>query len=101
MDTIELIKQAKARFEYDAAKQYLKDKYKAKLTVASQGGLWKITPELILFLDNIDSTDLILLDEYENPVKVDRSKLFHTLRDTYNTVMEQWHTEWTQLASKR
>lgn len=101
MDTIQLIKDIKARFQHDTAKQYLKDKYKSKLTIASQGGLWKITPELILFLDNAGSTELILLDEYENPVKVDRTKLFYTLRDTYNTVMESWYNELKELEKKR
>ena len=101
MDTNQLIKDAKARFSHNSAKQYLKDKYLSKLTIASQGGLWKITPELIVFLDNAGSQDLLLLDEYENPVKVNRSELFYTLRDTYNDVMTEWYNELEQLSQNR
>jgi hypothetical protein len=101
MDTKQLLNDAKARFSHNSAKQYLKDKYQAKLTIASQGGLWKITPELIVFLDNAGSDELILIDLYENPVKVNRPSMFYTLRDTYNAVMTEWHNEWSQLENKR
>ena len=101
MDTENLIKDAKARFAHNSAKAYLKDKYQSKLSVASQGGLWKVTPELITFLDNAGSDELILVDSYDNPVKVNRLELFHTVRDTYNTVMEQWHNEVKELENKR
>lgn len=101
MDTTQLIKDIKARFSHDSAKQYLKDKYLSKLTIASQGGLWKVTPELIAFLGNAGPEELILIDLYENPVKVDRLKLFYALRDIYNDVMTEWHNEWSQLENKR
>ena len=101
MDTQTLITDAKARFNHNQAKQYLKDKYQSKLTFADQGGLWKATPELIVFLDSANSEELLLLDSYENPIKVDRKKLFDKVRDTYNDVMEQWHTEWSVLEKKR
>ena len=101
MDTQTLITDAKARFNHNQAKQYLKDKYQSKLTFADQGGLWKATPELIVFLESANSEELLLLDSYENPIKVDRKKLFDKVRDTYNDVMEQWHTEWSVLEKKR
>jgi hypothetical protein len=101
MDTQTFITDAKARFNHNQAKQYLKDKYQSKLIFADQGGLWKATPELIVFLDSANSEELILLDSYENPIKVDRKKLFHKVRDTYNDVMEQWHNEWSVLEKKR
>ena len=41
MDTKTLITEAKARFAHNSAKDYLKEKYDAKLLVAEQGGLWK------------------------------------------------------------
>lgn len=101
MDTKQLLTDIKARFNHNSAKSYLKDKYESKLCVASQGGLWKITPELIMFLDNAGSEELILLDAYENPIKVKRQELFYTVRNTYNYVMEQWHNEWSTLEKAR
>lgn len=101
MDTKQLINDAKARYKHNSAKQYLKDKYQSKLIVASQGGLWKITPELIVFLDNAGCTELVLLDSYENPIKVDRLRLFHSLKDTYHSVMKEWYEEHKELESNR
>ena len=101
MDTKQLINDAKARFKHNSAKQYLKDKYQAKLLVAHQGGLWKTTPELLVFVDSAGSEELILIDTYENPVKVNRQELLTLLRDTYNTVMIEWYEELTELEKNR
>ena len=101
MDTKQLINDTKARFKHNSAKQYLKDKYQAKLTVANQGGLWKVTPELLVFVDSAGSNDLILLDSYENPIKVNRLELLTLLRDTYNNVMVEWHSEFKNLENNR
>lgn len=102
MDTKQLISDAKARFKLNSAKQYLKDKYQAKLLVAHQGGLWKASPELIVFLDSANSNELIMLDTYENPVAItNRTEMFYKIRDTYNDVMECWHKELTELEKNR
>jgi hypothetical protein len=100
MDTKQLLTEVKARFNHNSAKSYLKDKYESKLCVASQGGMWKITPELIMFLST-GADDLILLDSYENPIKVKRQELLNTVSNTYNYVMEQWHNEWSTLEKAR
>ena len=101
MDTQNLIIESKARFNHNQAKQYLKDKYQSKLTFADQGGLWVATPELIVFLDSANSEELILLDSYENPIKVDRNVLLQKANEIYVSVMEQWHNEWVILEKKR
>ena len=101
MDTKTLLAEAKARFNHNSAKSYLKEKYQAKLIVAEQGGLWKATPELIGFLASNTDEYIILLDTYENPVMVNRIKLYDVLEKTYNDSMTQWYTEWKELESKR
>ena len=101
MDTENLIKDAKARFAHNSAKAYLKDKYQSKLTVANQGGLWKVRPELLVFIDSAGSEELILVDSYDNPVKVKRLELLQLVRDTYNNVMEEWYTEFKKLENNR
>jgi hypothetical protein len=97
MDTKELIKEAKARFSHNSAKAYLKSKYQSKLIVADQGGLWTATPKLIAFLSSTQDNNTVLLDSYDNPVKVDTTKLLIKLKETYCVVMEQWHTEFSSL----
>jgi hypothetical protein len=101
MDTQTLITEAKARFNHNSAKAYLKDKYDSKLIVAEQNGLWKATPELIGFLANNSDDTVILIDNFQNPVQVNRIKLYEVLSKTYSDAMNSWFTEWKELESKR
>ena len=104
MDTKTLIAEAKARFNHNSAKAYLKEKYDAKLLVADQGGLWKADQQTITFL-SVVSNDwddrVIIMDTFQNPVLVDRSELLSKLKNVYNSVMLEWYNEWKELESKR
>ena len=101
MDTQSLIKDSKARFSHNAAKAYLKEKYKSKLIIAEQGGLWEITPSFLTFLATSNNNTFVLLDLYENPVKINKTDLLIKATTVYNEVMESWHQEWKELESKR
>jgi hypothetical protein len=102
MDTKTLISEAKARFNHNSAKAYLKDKYDSKLIVAEQGGLWRADQQTISFLSSMsDNNFVILMDTFDNPVQVNREELLSVLKDTYNTAMLAWYKEWKELESKR
>ncbi len=104
MDTKTLITEAKARFAHNSAKDYLKEKYNAKLLVAEQGGLWRADKETISFLSIIanDWDDrVVMIDTFQNPVLVDRSALLSKLKEVYHTVMFEWYNEWKELEGKR
>jgi hypothetical protein len=101
MDTKQLIKDTKARFNHNASKQQLKEKYQAKLLVADQGGLWKASPLLLSQLNSSSAKTLIILDEYENPIQIDRNSLLTKLNSIYVSVMEEWHTEFKSLENNR
>lgn len=101
MDTKTLITEAKARFNHNSAKEYLKKKYDSKFIVADQSGLWRANLETINFLNALDDEWVILIDTFDNPVKVNRINLLHKLSETYKNAMEEWHREWTILESKR
>jgi len=101
MDTTILISEAKARFNHNSAKSYLKDKYDSKLIVADQSGLWKADTQTITFLSAMDDNFIVLMDTFNNPVEVNRDKLLVLLKETYNKVMLEWHKEWKELESKR
>ena len=98
IDNEQLSKNAIARFNHQASKNYLHEKYNAKLTIASQGGLWTITPELIAFLQMFDS-HVVVKDVYNNPIKVHAPTLCDEMTSLYTTVMNQWHDEYTELLS--
>jgi hypothetical protein len=96
MDTATLISDAKARFAHNSHRNYLREKYTSKLIVAEQGGLWKVTPELISFLHTMTSntvSDMILQDSYNNPIKINVNKLLKTCTETYNQTMVDWYNE--------
>lgn len=101
MDTKTLITEAKARFAHNSAKDYLQEKYNAKLLVAEQGGLWKADKETISFLTAFLNEEVVLMDTFNNPVKVNRQDLKDKLCETYYRVMNEWHNEWKELESKR
>ena len=101
MDIKNLLAESKARFNHNSAKAYLAEKYQSKLIVAEQGGLWKANAETILLLNSFTSTNLVLVDTFNSPVKVDRQQLLEKLQQIYETTTEQWYTEWQLLESKR
>lgn len=101
MDTENLIKEAKINFSHAANKQYLKDKYEAKLIVAEQLGLWKADEKTISFLSSFSTDELILIDTFGNPVKVNRVELLNTLQNVYQTVMQEWYIEYSSTEYKR
>ena len=101
MDTTKLIAETKARFNHNSAKAYLKDKYDSKFIVADQSGLWKANLETINFLNASSDEWVILIDTFNNPVRVDRAALLEKLNTIYKSVMEEWYTEWSDLEKKR
>ena len=101
MDTKTLISEAKARFNHNSAKAQLKDKYDGKFIIAEQGGLWKASPEIISFLNSMDDNFVILIDNFNNPVQVNRDQLLTVLKDTYQTVMLDWYKEWKEIETVR
>lgn len=101
MDTKTLIADAKARFNHNSAKAYLAEKYHNKLLIAEQGGLWKADQQTIAFLSSSGNEDIVLIDTFDNPVKVKRKELLDKLTETYWNVMNEWNAEWKELESKR
>lgn len=101
MDTKTLIAEAKARFNHNSAKAQLKDKYDSKFIVADQNGLWRANLETINFLNATQDDEVILIDNFNNPVKVDRKSLLTKLQNTYTATMSEWYNEWSTLENNR
>ena len=101
MDTKKLIAEAKARFNHNSAKAYLKDKYDSKFIVADQNGLWRANLETINFLTATSDAEVIIIDTFNNPVKVIRQELLDKLNTVYKITMEEWYIEWVELEKNR
>jgi hypothetical protein len=80
---------------------YLIEKYKNKLTLTHAGGMWNITMELLSFLRSSPGEELILLDNYNNPIKVVRLAMLEEMTEKYEYIMQEWLNEYTQLAPMR
>ena len=104
MDTDQLIAHSRARFEHEAARRTLREKYQAKLTFAHAGGMWQAGPELINILTaslTHGQQGLVLLDMYETPVMVDYKELLALAQQRWQEQMTAWLSEHTELNKNR
>ena len=94
MDTNNLVAHARARFDHAVAKRILKEKYEAKMLFAYAGGMWRAGPELLTLLQSVPvEDDVVLLDLYENPVKINPLDLQHLAFDRWQEQMNAWLVE--------
>ena len=101
MDTDELVAHGRARFEHAAAKRLLKEKYQAKMTFAYAGGMWCAGPELQMTLMTCPDTDAVILDLYENPVRVNTQELCQLSQQRWQEQMTAWLVEFEENNRKR
>jgi hypothetical protein len=101
--TVELIKRtAKARYLHTVAKLTAKENHIAQLLLTAQGGTFRVTHELIAFLSITKLGDtVVILDIYDNPVKVDRKLLLASAIELYNSVMNSWATAVDEINKQR
>jgi hypothetical protein len=102
MNTDELVAHGRSRFEHAAARRLLKEKYQAKLTFAHAGGMWSAGPELQLTIFTCGKIgEVVLLDLYETPVKVDTTELMKLSQQRWQEQMTAWLIEHEELSKNR
>ena len=101
MNTDNLIAHARARFDHVAARRVLKEKYQAKLTFAHAGGMWRAGPELLTVLAVCVDDSAVLVDLYENPVRITVKELQDLARQRWQEQMTAWLIEHDQLSKNR
>lgn len=102
MDTDALVAHARARFDHVAAKRLLKEKYQARMVFGYNGGLFRAGPELLTLLHACPvEDDIVILDLYENPVKVQPLELQHLAQDRWQEQMNAWLVEYDELSKNR
>lgn len=101
MDTNDLIAHARARFDHEAARRVLKEKYQAKMLFAHAGGMWRAGPELQTTLLTCPGTEAVIVDLYENPVKVDTRELCAMSQQRWQEQMTAWLLEYEQIQRQR
>lgn len=101
MDTEALIAHSRARFDHQTAKRLLKEKYEARMIFANAGGMWRAGPELLTVLAACPDESAVLLDLYENPIKVDVRELELAAQQRWQEQMNAWLVEWENQNKKR
>ena len=101
MDSNEIYEHGRARFEHAAARRLLKEKYQAKMLFAHAGGMWRAGPELIAVLLACGDASAVILDCYENPVRVNVTELLRLCRQRWQEQMTAWLIEHEEINRKR
>lgn len=101
MDTDNLVAHARARFEHEAARRTLKEKYQAKMVFAHAGGMWRAGPDLQTTLLSCPGSEAVILDLYETPIKVDTKELYALSQQRWQEQMNAWLIEHERLNHKR
>lgn len=102
MDTNDLIAHSRSRFDHAAAKRTLKEKYQSKLIFAHNGGMFKASPEFITFLKSCSTNiDIVVLDLYDNPVRINVPELSRLTWNRYQEQMDAWLVEYQTLNKNR
>jgi hypothetical protein len=100
MDTDQLIAHSRARFEHEAARRTLREKYQAKFTFAHAGGMWQAGPELLTTLKCCTGT-VVILDLYENPIQVNAEEFYELVLQRWQEQLNAWLVEYEQLNRNR
>jgi hypothetical protein len=102
MNTDKLVAYSRARFDHAAARRTLKEKYQAKLTFAHAGGMWLAGPKLQSTIFTCGKIgEVVLLDLYETPVKVDTTELMALSQERWQEQMNAWLIEHNELNKNR
>jgi hypothetical protein len=102
MNTDTLLAHARGRFNYEAARRLLKEKYQARMVFTYQGGMFRAGPELLTVLHSCPvDDDVVILDLYENPVRVNPGELQRLAHDCWQEQMNAWLVEFEESQQKR
>jgi len=100
-DVNQLIEEIRLVTDFQTNKKILREKIQTDLHMTHNGGLFKITPELIAFVKTWPIDEIYLEDTYENPVKIDRQTFLVSAQQHYQLVMNRWHNEYEELRKIR
>ena len=85
--------------DYQVNRRILREKIRTDLHFAYNGGLFKATPELIVFANAWPRTrSLFLEDTYQNPIHIPDPELFaEQCQECYTKAMNRWHQQHDEL----
>lgn len=96
-----LVDEIRLATDYQINKRILREKIQTDLHLTHNGGLFKITPELLGFVKTWPVDEIFLEDVYQNPVQIDKQVFLITAQQHYQQVMNRWHNEHEELKKIR
>lgn len=75
----------------------LRERIQAEMLFAANGGMFRITPELLAFVQTWPINDMYLEDVHGNPVQLDRQVFLVQAQQHYHAVMNAWHNQHQEL----
>ncbi len=100
-DLPKIVEQIRLATDFNVNKQILREKIQTDLHFAHNGGMFKITPELLAFVQSWPIDRIFLEDVYQNPIEVDKQVFLVTAQQHYHRVMNDWHEQYEQLRKIR
>ena len=100
-DLEKLTQEIRLATDYQVNNRILREKIQTDLHVPYNGGLFKVTPELIAFLSAWNGDEIFLEDTYQNPIKINRLEFFTKCQEHYQMVMNTWHIQHEEIKRVR
>ena len=100
-DLEKITDQIRLATDYQTNKRILREKIQTDLHVPFNGGLFKVTPELIAFLSTWPSGVLYLEDTYENPILIQKAEFLEICVQHYQQAMNVWHIQHEEIKRVR
>jgi hypothetical protein len=96
-----LVQDIRQATDYQRNKLKLKEQIQTDLLLPHENGLFKVTPDLMCFLNTWDEDLVFVEDIYGNPVLCKRLELLAQCKQQYAMVMNRWHQQHEQLQRQR
>jgi hypothetical protein len=93
MDISDLKSLANAAFDHALYRKQLRERIQADLVFTENGGMFKITPELLAFVQTWPVDELYLEDIHGNPIQLSKQTFLIRAQQHYQTAMNAWHIE--------
>jgi len=92
-DINKLVDEVRLATDYQINRQILREKILTDLHVTYNGGMFKVTPEIILFANTQTLNEQFYLEDvYHNPIHIVHPKEFAEIcMQHYQKVMNRWH----------
>jgi hypothetical protein len=100
-DINSILDEVKLSTDFQINKKILREKIQTDLHITHNSGMFKITPELLAFVQTWPSEELYLEDVYENPVQINKQIFLTVAQQHYQTVMNRWHQQYEDIKKIR